>query len=423
MPNKYFTMDYTLFEITEKYPQTIPVFTSNGFPQMGVEEKRTDFGKKVSLRTALSFQNRDPDTFTALLVSSIEKELHGEDVTLTGESGAQNENSLKLTGLLPCPVRIPLLEAFGRFKEKFVQDHGLEIDYELKAASMGLDWVKHNLSGVEDHREIPDLFISAGFDLFFDENKIGRFKQAGVFRDEVRYEGENKSFQGYGLKDPRGHYSMIGVVPAVFLVNSKELAGRPVPQSWADILRPEYENSVSLPVGDFDLFNAILLNIHKEFGEEGVRKLGLSLLDSLHPSQMVKSERKKVRRPAVTIMPYFFTKTVKEGSTMEAVWPSDGAILSPIFMLSKTDKIEELRDVIDFFASTEVGKILSHSGLFPSTNPEVDNRLAQDAAFMWLGWDYIYSIDVARTISACEKIFDESVQESEKEIAGKEVRL
>ena len=160
-------------------------------------------------------------------------------------------------------------------------------------------------------------------------------------------------------------------------------------------------------MGDFDLFNGILLNIHKLYGDEGVRKLGRSLLASMHPSQMVKSDRMKENKPIVTIMPYFFTKMVKEGGTMAAVWPEDGAIISPIFMLSKKDKIDKLQPLIDFFASKVVGEVLSHNGLFPSVNPEVDNRIERSNKYMWLGWDYIYSNDIAALIEHCEKTFDE----------------
>ena len=411
MNSKYFTLNDTLHTITKNQPATIPVFTANGFPQMSDEGKRESFGKNITLKTALSFQNRDPEAFSKLLISSIEKDATGGDVTLGGESKKAAGEKIKITGLLPCPVRIPLLESFGDFMENFEKTHNIEIEYELKAAAMGLDWVEENLSEVKDQSGIPDLFISAGFDLFFDEQKFGKLKKAGVFIDNVEFPTVNSSFTDYDLKDPRGHYSMIAVVPAVFLVNTSELGNRALPLSWTDILKPEYENSVSLPVGDFDLFNAILLNIHKYFGNEGVKKLGKSLLDSLHPSEMVKSEKKSKRRPAITIMPYFFTKTIKEGSIMKAVWPSDGAILSPIFMLSKINRIEKLKDVINFFASKEVGEILSHSGLFPSTNPNVDNKLKDTSSFMWLGWDYIYDINVAKTIKDCEKIFNNSIKE------------
>ena len=60
------------------------------------------------------------------------------------------------------------------------------------------------------------------------------------------------------------------MVAAVFLVNTDELGDRAVPVSWEDLLKPEFENSVSLPIGDFDLFNAILLNIYKKYGEDGI---------------------------------------------------------------------------------------------------------------------------------------------------------
>lgn len=63
----------------------------------------------------------------------------------------------------------------------------------------------------------------------------------------------NETFDGYDLKDPKGHYSMIGVVPAVFLVNLKDIGNRKIPRTWEDILSEEFENRVSLPVGDFDL--------------------------------------------------------------------------------------------------------------------------------------------------------------------------
>ncbi|RKX93578.1 MAG: iron ABC transporter substrate-binding protein [Spirochaetes bacterium] len=410
MFNKYFSLTDTLFEITEKYPQTVPVFTANGFPQMGDAAKRADFGKKINLETALTFQKRDTDSFAQLLVTAIEG-LGDEDVTLSGSKTSGNSENLKIAGLLPCPVRIPLMESFKKFSKEYTQEYGIALDYELKAASMGVEWIDDNLSEITDPSGIPDLFISAGFDLFFDEEKIGKFKKNGVFKDLVPDVKINSSFDGYDLKDPRGHYSMIGVVPAVFLVNLKDLGDRKVPRTWGDILGKEFENSVSLPVGDFDLFNGMLLNIHKRFGPEGVRKLGRSLLESLHPSQMVKSDRKTVNRPVITILPYFFTKTVREGSTMTAVWPEDGAIISPLFMLAKAEKEDKLKEVVTFFASREVGEILSHQGLFPSTNPEVDNRLDENKLFSWLGWDYIYSTDIAGTIKECEALFEESVTE------------
>jgi ABC-type Fe3+ transport system substrate-binding protein len=406
---KFFKENSTLLEIVEKYPETIPVFTSNGFSQMDDPEQRAKFAKSISLKMALMLKQLDLKIFSSLLVEAIEQKDTNIDATLAATTKVDDAEALNIVGLLPCPVRIPLLEQFNNFVKSYSAEKQLIINHELKAASMGLDWVENNIKGVTEASDLPDLFISAGFDMFFDEEMIGKFKKQGVFEDTTKLDKFNDLFDEIDLKDPQGHYAMIGVVPAVFLINTKELNGLEVPRSWKDIMKPEFEKRVSLPVGDFDLFNGILLNIYKHYGDDGVKKLGRSLLESMHPSQMVKSDRRKENKPIVTIMPYFFTKMVKDGGPMTAVWPEDGAIISPIFMLSKKEKIDKLQPVIDFFASLEVGKILSHSGLFPSVHPDIDNNIPAENKFMWLGWDYIYDNDISKLIDHCDKLFNEAI--------------
>ena len=402
--------DTTLFDITEKYPETIPVFTSNGFPQMADREKRETFAKTITLRSALLLKQMDLEAYLRLLEEAVNRKNNSADITLGESPDNPDDRNLKVVGLLPCPVRLPLMEKWNEFLN-LRTGKGLEpINHELKAASMGLGWVEENIDRVDNHRELPDLFISAGFDMFFDKRKIGRFRKKGAFKDISAYKEFNTDFRELELRDPEGQYSIISVVPAVFLVNTDELGDRPIPKTWEDILSPIYEKNVSLPVGDFDLFNGILLNIHKKYGDEGVRALGRSLLESLHPSQMVKSERQKQNKPAITIMPYFFTKMVKEGSALKAVWPEDGAIISPIFMLAKTSEEKRLQPVVDFFASREIGDVLANQGLFPSTHPEVENNLRENSPFMWLGWDYISANDLSELIAHCESLFNEAVE-------------
>lgn len=405
----YFEKTDTLYDITSKYPETIDLFVSIGFENMSDETQRERIGKMVTLETALKMKKINLDVFSQNLEDAIN---HDKAIRDEADSGTMEGANVRIEGILPCPVRIPLMEGFNKWMDTTGNKLGIKIDYELKAASMGVDWLKESLEKADRPDVLADVFISAGFDLFFDKHLIGKFKDQGVFEDITGFEHYNKDFENdkIALKDPDNSYSMIGVVPAVFLVNREELGDRPMPTSWEDILSPEFESSVSLPIGDFDLFNAILLNIHKRYGEDGVRRLGKSLLKSMHPSEMVKSHRKKYDKPVVTIMPYFFTKMTKRGGPMAAVWPSDGAIISPIFLLAKEEKKELLKPVVDFFGSKEVGEILSHNGKFPSVNPDVDNMISSDHEYMWIGWDYIKQNDIGALITKCEKIFNETIE-------------
>ena len=391
------TTKSTLSEILDKYPELQSVFENNGFK--GLDNKL--ILKQIG-GLPLDDVLRNKQINVGLFIDMLNEHLKDDTIDVTLMTSKHKEDAINIIGLLPCPVRIPLLERFTTLSNLD------KINHNLKAASEGLDWLKEDVKDAKDENDLADIYISAGFDLFFETDLMKKFKDEKVFEDyytDVPYNSdfENEYLQ---LKDPSGDYSMLGVVPAVFLVNTKVLGERPMPKTWEDLLDPMFENSVSLPVSDFDLFNAILIHIHKEFGMGAITKLGKSMIKSMHPAEMVKSDRRNRVRPAISIMPYFFTRMALPGSVMKAVWPEDGAIISPIFMLTKRSKKKELKEVADMFTSVETGEILSHKGLFPSINHNVDNNLS-DKTFKWIGWDYINNNDLGKLLTECMNVFEE----------------
>lgn len=398
------TSDITLHQLVTEHNGVKTFLEANDFDVS--DGLLNGVGKTVTLKMALDARNINEKIFMEQLHTAVNDDILGADTTLN-QKGAQVDKAIDIKGVLPCPVRIPLLESFEGW---LAEDAGVDPDtvsYELQAASMGVDWLKDELIRSEDENTLSDIFLSAGFDIFFDHNLLEKFKEQHVFADYSGLDNYNSDFNNdrIRLQDPKREYAMIGVVPAVFLVNNDMLQDREMPRTWADLLKPEFENSVSLPVGDFDLFNAILLNIYKNYGKEGVMNLKRCFWSSLHPAEMVKSHT-KVNKPTVTIMPYFFTKMAKPGGPMTAVWPEDGAIISPIFMLAKKSKEDQLKPFVEFFGSKAVGEILSHNGRFPSVHPEVDNQDAKGNDYMWIGWDFIENNDIGKLIADTTAIFE-----------------
>ncbi len=406
MENKLFNIKDTLYDITEKYPESIELLASIGFENIKNESQRNTIGRAITIENALKTKNINLSDFTQRLIEIIEENKSMEDKRID----LKNENSIKVAGLLPCPVKTQLTEAFEEWIKSNEKDLSHEIEYEFKAASFGVDWLQDIIES-DSSNVLPDIFISAGFEMFFDKKLFGKYKNQKLFKDITGIETYNPDFENdyMNLKDPVGEYSMLAVVPAVFLINREEIGDQEIPRSWEELLSGRFENSVSLPVSDFDLFNSMLLHIYKSFGDEGLKNLGRAFKSNMHPSEMLKSNRKP-EKPVVTIMPYFFTKMVTENGPMIPVWPEDGAIISPIFMLSKSEKSERLKPIVDFFASKAAGEILAHEGKFPSVNPEVDNRISDGNKFMWLGWDFIKANDISKLIVHCENIFNEASQ-------------
>lgn len=405
--NKYFSMNDKIYDIVNQNPEVIDFLIANGFENFSDRKMFEMMSKNVSLSMALKLKRMNVDLYEERLVSFIEEKRNSVDMDLLGKM--KKKADINVEGVLPCPIRIPLLEGF----EKWLMDNreklGYSIEYDLKSANMGLDWIKEQVK-TGDINEIPDILMSAGFDLFFDRELMGQFLDSDVF--EASTDEINKDFCNdyIDLRDPSKKYLITGVVPAVFLVNKNELNGRKIPETWEDILSEEFEDSVAVPMGDLDLFNALVVSIYKEYGMDGISKLARSYMKNLHPAQMVKEKsRNSSTTPAVSIIPYFFTQMINDDSQI-AVWPKDGAVISPIFMIAKKDKKDMIQPVIDFFMSPEVGKVFSANGKFPSTNKDVDNGLSPEQKFKWVGWDFIQNNDIGALLKELEEKFNREIE-------------
>lgn len=399
----------TIYDITEKYPETIELFVTNGFEKLSNPVMRRSLGKTITLETALSMRKINQELFIKKLEEAIEQSLPNPSAGLSPMK-KEDGGDIRIEGVLPCPIRLPLMEKFEAWMESQKDTLDYKVDYNLKSANLGLDDVKDRVIAADGNADaLSDLYLSAGFDLFFDKKLMGRYRDAGEFEDISDVEQINPDFdnESISLKDPKKQYAIIGVVPAIFMVNTTALGDRPFPETWADLMKPEFENSISLPMRDLDMFNAFLLHIHRYYGEDGVKKMGKALLRSMHPAQMVKSHISKEGNPApaVSVTPYFFASMVDKKGPMRPVWPGDGAIISPIFLLARSKNKEKIKPFVDFLYSKEIGEILSSNGKFPSTNPLVDNHLSPEQKFMWVGWDYIHSHDMGELIATTEHLF------------------
>ena len=403
--NSYFTLTDKVYDLTEQYPELIDLLATNGFENLRNDVMRKTIGRTISMETALKSKNIDPNAFEQKMIEVIEQKNPSLATGLADTKQVHADGELRLAGVLPCPIRIQLLEKL----DGWLSEQSTRVNYELQAASMGLDWLRDGMMQSKEESNLADVYLSAGFSLFFDQEVMGEHLKKGVFADITGAQKFNPVFDNNSidLKDPKGQYTIIGVVPAIFMVNTELLGDRPFPESWEDLLKPEFENTVALPMKDLDLFNAVLLGIYEKYGEAGVAKLGKCLLTSMHPAQMVKDGAKKQQHngPVVTVMPYFFTWMAKEGGALRPVWPKDGAIISPIFLMTKKESQAKTQPLVDFLFSKEMGEVLSANGKFPSTHPAVDNGLTAEQTFLWPGWDFIYSHNIGQLLKETERIF------------------
>ena len=103
-----FNLDDTLYEIIKKYPEALDFFIANGFEQLKNKQMLEVMGKNIKLRMALMSKKINQELFVEKLKMFLKKDAD-IDVSLD-ESKADENSDLIIEGVLPCPIRIPLLE-------------------------------------------------------------------------------------------------------------------------------------------------------------------------------------------------------------------------------------------------------------------------------------------------------------------------
>ncbi len=243
-----------------------------------------------------------------------------------------------------------------------------------------------------DPDRLPAVIASIGFGDFWREGFVQRFVDTGLF-GSVLPEVINPLFTKAGMIDPGGAYTIYGVTPYIFLVDHAKLAGRPAPKTWADLLDPRWRGELVMCGDGDDMADAVLLNLYKEHGEDGLTRLAANCKSLMHSSRMAKVSGTNAHDAgAVFIIPLFFAESTKLPDHVEVVWPEDGAAASPLYFLAKRSEAARLARLIDFFTHGFGG--IDSAAWFIPLDGSRSYPLPPGASLKWVGWDFVAAHDV-----------------------------
>lgn len=251
--------------------------------------------------------------------------------------------------------------------------------------------------------DFPDIVASLGFGDFFRKDFRDRFVAKNFFKSV--WDGPlNRTFEDAGFRDPEGCYTVYAVMPYVMLVDRKRLGEIPVPEQWSDLLGGQFKDRIIINGAGDKVAETPLLYFYKEHGKKGLSRLAANVCAAWHSAQMAKTAGSDRSGAAVYIVPWFFAGLCRRTEAVSIVWPRDGALASPLYLLAKKDTHIDLAPVIDYVTGAELGRKSAQSFL-PSLNPLVDNNLPEGASFKWIGWDYLKSHDAAEQKDRAHEFF------------------
>jgi ABC-type Fe3+ transport system substrate-binding protein len=293
---------------------------------------------------------------------------------------------------MPCGLKAGIDGALENFTSQLGK-LGLPVTYRSEAN------VNHEISfysyleSIQLESELPDILLSADFNSFLHQRFLNKFVSKSCF--EKVSSVMHPLLANVGYDDPRGNFTMFSANILV-LIRVKD-TDTPVsqPDSWRDLLDKQCHKKVVIR-GQSDFFcSAVLLPFFKLFGIDGVLKLADSVVDGMHPSQMVMCIDSGSRTIApFYIMPLFFAKKIKRTDRIDILFPREGAFISPVMLLVKNHCTENTSKMVEYLTGKELQQHCADN-YFPSVHPEVNNPYVPDSRLFWIGWDFIYNSDLA----------------------------
>lgn len=379
-------------EILQNYPETFDVFRANGFEADTREEMLEQISPLLTLKTALRIKGRNAAVFVDLL----NERLKDSQMFAQMQEDEPTSRRLDFLGYTYCPLKLMFKDCFEDMRGRYIAQTKDADFFSFVPSGCGEeeDPYRETIWQVEDIDDFPDITVAAGFGDCFRQDFVERFVKKGYFQS-VDYPQINAAFAAAGYEDPAGWYSVYSALPSVMLVDLKKLGDLPVPACWSDLLNPIYRGNIAIGASHGDIHEDFLFYIYKEHGADGLVRLAANVKAGMHGAEMAKLAGTGSKQgAAIYVIAWLFAKACPRTEATTIVWPEDGALITPMYLLVKRKQKKDLRPFVDFVMGTYYGQ-KSADNYFPVLHPQVDNKLPAGAGFKWLGWDYIraHSLD------------------------------
>ncbi len=349
-------------------------------------------------------------------------------------------------------------QAANRFVASYNASHNERIEGG-HASIVKPDPAYQDISLIRDASKLPDVIGGMGFGEFLGADFRRRFVDTREFEDFARpgavscgpgpgplwgasdaqttllpwhrpdgsAEGDScrtfpiSVFDGVDLVDASGSYHIFGGSAFTMLVDTRKLGGLPVPRSWADILDPAYYDLVVCGFNIDDINEIPLLYIYRMFGDDGLAAFADNLSEPVDTLDMMRMSLRKRNTHAVFLLPWFFAEAAPREDFLIRVWPSEGALLAPYYVLARNTDEQRVRDILDFFYGQDLADSLAGKNMLHVCSEqqrcELDGR-----RLAWLGWDWLLARDIIETMAHIDSIVVPRVLAKHPELAASQGR-
>lgn len=187
------------------------------------------------------------------------------------------------------------------------------------------------------------------------------------------YESPNAKDIPPHLKDPDNAFVTQRVPVVVMAYHRDLLKPQDAPKSFQELTGPKWKKKIAMasPLESGTTFTAVAA-LSKKYGWDYFKKLRENEIFSSGGNSTVRQKLESKEFPVGIILLENILQAQLQGSPLEVIYPTDGAILvpSPVAIFKRTEHLSEAKKMIDFLFS-EVGQKAMVKANMYSPNPMI----------------------------------------------------
>lgn len=320
-----------------------------------------------------------------------------------------NRNSnLNFMGSILCPLKKKVKNDLEEMLDRIKEERNIEYNCYVADGHGSLTDEYSDYWEIEDIDVFPDIIVSKGIDELYRKKLYDELIAKGYFTNANKDSLDEKFIEAGCLDDS---YTMYGAFLDVLLVDEKKMDDTPLPRCWGDLLDSRYRGKIVISEKSGEISAAVALNIYREIGEEGIKRLAENTKATVPGKQIKDIIGKESEESGVIYITSYSSAKSLEGNGNKMVVPEDGAAILPFAMLVKKEKKDELKFLIDYILEEYADSISGLDGI--SLNKDASDNDIEGIKLKWFGWDFVREndlVDLNKNIQSLFKQVREEIQ-------------
>lgn len=255
--------------------------------------------------------------------------------------------------------------------------------------------INKEIENAESFDELPDLLIRSDY-TGLTHKMIKEGLQSNIFENVMPLADRKDMYH----KD----LTFLGAKPWVIVVDRSIDRDIVSPSHWSDLLDSSLMNKIGIQGKDDKFCGTLMMYMYERYGKEGLEALAKNIKNVWHFTGVIKSLGKgNLNAAPINVMPLANAMMIVNQEPIEIIWPEEGALATPIYMLAKKEKITALESYIKYITGEKFEKLLTRNHIY-SVKTGLDKKLE------YLSLEYINDIESMENHKEyLNKVFKDSI--------------